>query len=108
MRDGRTDRKCLQNRRMRTLENVGRGDFVLFCHLRIKEENMGKKKLGSLLTGIGIVVLLISVFADPLGMEATPDSGTNKSLARFWESWSGSSECFYPASKLIVIQTVRL
>ncbi len=36
---------------------------------------MGKKKLGSLLTGIGIVVLLISVFADPLGIGGYPGFG---------------------------------
>ncbi|OGP93251.1 MAG: hypothetical protein A2157_20130 [Deltaproteobacteria bacterium RBG_16_47_11] len=29
---------------------------------------MEKKKLGSILTGIGIVLLLVSVFADPLGI----------------------------------------
>ncbi len=41
----------------------------------MKEENMEKKKLGSLLTGIGIVVLLISVFADPLGIGGNPGFG---------------------------------
>jgi len=36
---------------------------------------MEKKKLGSLLTGIGIVVFLISVFADPLGIGGYPGFG---------------------------------
>jgi hypothetical protein len=36
---------------------------------------MEKKKLGSILTGIGIVVLLISVFADFLGIGGYPGLG---------------------------------
>ena len=36
---------------------------------------MEKKKLGSILTGIGIVVLLISVFADLLGIGGYPGLG---------------------------------
>ncbi len=36
---------------------------------------MEKKKLGTILMGIGIIVLLISVFADPLGIGGYPGFG---------------------------------
>jgi hypothetical protein len=40
---------------------------------------MGQKKgLGSLLIGAGIVVLLVSVFADPLGIGGYPGFGTKQ------------------------------
>ncbi len=40
---------------------------------------MGQKKgLGSLLIGVGIVLLLVSVFADPLGIGGYPGFGTKQ------------------------------
>ncbi|HSB05531.1 MAG TPA: hypothetical protein VLK23_10070 [Thermodesulfobacteriota bacterium] len=39
---------------------------------------MGKKKLGSALTWIGIVILLISVSADFLGIGGYPGLGTKQ------------------------------
>jgi len=39
---------------------------------------MEKKKLGSVLTWIGIVILLISVFADFLGIGGYPGLGTKQ------------------------------
>jgi hypothetical protein len=37
-----------------------------------------KKGLGSLLIGVGIVFLLVSVFADPLGIGGYPGFGTRQ------------------------------
>ncbi len=37
-----------------------------------------KRKLGALLIGVGIVVVLISVFADPLGIGGYPGFGTKQ------------------------------
>ena len=37
-----------------------------------------KRKLGALLIGVGIVVFLISVFADPLGIGGYPGFGTKQ------------------------------
>jgi hypothetical protein len=37
-----------------------------------------KKRLGSLLIGVGIVLLLVSVFADPLGIGGYPGFGTKQ------------------------------
>ena len=39
-----------------------------------------KKQLGSLLIGVGIVILLASVFADPLGIGGYPGFGTKQML----------------------------
>ena len=37
-----------------------------------------KKRLGSLLIGVGIVLLLVSVFADPLGIGGYPGFGAKQ------------------------------
>jgi hypothetical protein len=37
-----------------------------------------RKRLGSLLIGVGIVLLLVSVFADPLGIGGYPGFGTKQ------------------------------
>ena len=37
-----------------------------------------KKRLGSLLIGVGIVLLLVSVFADPLGIGGYPGFGSKQ------------------------------
>ncbi len=37
-----------------------------------------KRKLGALLIGVGIVVFLISIFADPLGIGGYPGFGTKQ------------------------------
>ncbi len=37
-----------------------------------------KKRLGSLLIGVGCVLLLVSVFADPLGIGGYPGFGTKQ------------------------------
>ncbi len=39
-----------------------------------------KKQLGSLLIGVGIVILLASVFADPLGIGGYPGFGTKQTI----------------------------
>jgi hypothetical protein len=53
-----------------------------------------KRRLGSLLIGAGIVLLLVSVFADPLGIGGYPGFGAKQIIGTILGIAIGVTGCF--------------